>query len=122
MENAVNLAQAKAIWEATNNTLGMVSCPSVLMYCFLYAHQNHMIASAVDVKSMSGSHPAYALETMKVQPRNITATLISVARDTQHTSRTTIQERRLCTIPTLIRDKRPDLDFLCQTLSGGESA
>jgi len=49
MENAVNLASARKIWEATNNTLGM----------------NHMIASASDVKSLSGSHPAYALETMK---------------------------------------------------------
>eukprot|EP01027_Heterolobosea_sp_BB2_P016936 GEZU01024037.1.p1 GENE.GEZU01024037.1~~GEZU01024037.1.p1 ORF type:complete len:527 (+),score=161.19 GEZU01024037.1:76-1656(+) len=49
MENANNLAEAKALWEQTNNTLGM----------------NHMIASASDVTPGQESHPAYALETMK---------------------------------------------------------
>lgn len=46
MENAKNLAQALAIWQATNNTMGM----------------NHMIASASDVAS---DKPAAAMETMK---------------------------------------------------------
>ena len=65
MENVNTLSDARKIWENTNNTMGM----------------NHMISSANDAKvsyniflfldfqveniiKPSGSHPAYALETM----------------------------------------------------------
>jgi len=47
MENAMNIAQAKALWEHTNNTVGF----------------NHMVASAND-NNGPGSHAALALETM----------------------------------------------------------
>lgn len=47
MMHAKNLDEAKKIWQATNNTLGM----------------NFMIASASD--NVPSGHPAVALETMR---------------------------------------------------------
>ncbi len=64
MENAVDIASAKALWEATNNTVGKAPHEELLrihVTDFRISGVNHVIASG---KEPTNPHPAMALENM----------------------------------------------------------